>query len=162
MVAVDLAPRMLDRARARASQLGLTVDLREADVQALPFGNATFDTVVATCVFCSVPDPVLGLRELRRVLAPGGELLLVEHVLPQRPVLRGFMQLANPVVVRLMGANIDRDTVANIQSAGFEELREEDLMFDNFKRISARKEVVSLTNPSIDPDAVLVTGGIYV
>lgn len=136
MVAIDLSRRMLDRGRARASQIGLTVDLREADVQALPFGDATFDTVVATCVFCSVPDPVLGLRELRRVLAPGGELLLVEHVLSQRPVVRGFMQLANPVVVRLMGANIDRDTVANIQSAGFEQLHEEDLMFDIWFRLA--------------------------
>jgi ubiquinone/menaquinone biosynthesis C-methylase UbiE len=159
MVAVDLSPRMLDRARARVNQLGPRVDLREADVQALPFEDASFDSVMATCVFCSVPDPVLGLRELRRVLVPGGEVMLIEHVLSHRPVLRGAMQLVNPVVVRLMGANIDRDTLANIRSAGLEELHEQDLMLDIFKRISARKEVVSLTNCSIDLDAVPITGG---
>jgi ubiquinone/menaquinone biosynthesis C-methylase UbiE len=68
ITAVDLSPRMLERARMRAEQLGVAVDLREADAQVLPFPNASFDTAAATCVFCSVPDPVLGLRELRRVL----------------------------------------------------------------------------------------------
>lgn len=138
LTAVDLSPRMLERARTRAARLGLAVDLREADVQALPFPTASFDTVIATCVFCSVPDPVLGLREIRRVLVPGGQLLLLEHVLSKRPRLRRFMQLVNPLVVRMCGANIDRETVENVGRAGFVDVRVEDLSLDILKRIEAR------------------------
>jgi len=114
---IDLSPRMLERARKRAQQLGVVVDLREADVQALPFDDASFHAVIATCVFCSVPDPVLGLRELHRVLAPGGQLLLIEHVLSHKPVVHTLMQVLNPVVVRMMGANINRETLTNIHLA---------------------------------------------
>ena len=65
--AVDLSPRMLEKAKKRASALGLGVELQEMDVQRLAFPENVFDTVFATFVFCSVPDPVLGLQELRRV-----------------------------------------------------------------------------------------------
>lgn len=134
---VDLAPRMLDQARARAANLGVTVDLREADAQALPFPDASFDTAVATFVFCSVPDPALGLCEVRRVLKPGGQLLLLEHVLTHKPVLRQIMHLLNPLVVRLMGANIDRETVENVRRAGFVDVRVEDRWLDIVKLIEA-------------------------
>jgi ubiquinone/menaquinone biosynthesis C-methylase UbiE len=73
ITAVDLSPRMLQRARVRAAELGTPVESREADAHALPFTDASFDTVIATCVFCSVPDPLRGLRELRRVLVADGQ-----------------------------------------------------------------------------------------
>ncbi len=138
VTAIDLSPRMLERARVRAERLGLAVDLREADAQALPFPAASFDTVVATCVFCSVPDPVLGLCEIRRVLVPDGQLLLLEHVLSKRPWLWRFMQLANPLVVRMCGANIDRETVENVGRAGFTDMRVDALWLDILKQIEAR------------------------
>ena len=138
VTAIDLSPRMLERARVRAERLGLAVDLREADAQALPFPAASFDTVIATCVFCSVPDPVLGLCEIRRVLVPGGQLLLLEHVLSKRPRLRRFMQLANPLVVRMCGANIDRETVENVGRAGFTDIHVDALWLDILKQIEAR------------------------
>ena len=138
VTAIDLSPRMLERARVRAERLGLAVDLREADAQALPFPAASFDTVVATCVFCSVPDPVLGLCEIRRVLVPDGQLLLLEHVLSKRPRLRRFMQLANPLVVRMCGANIDRETVENVGRAGFTDIHVDALWLDILKQIEAR------------------------
>ena len=62
---------MLARARQRAQELGLDVDLRVMDAQELTFAAATFDAAAATFVFCSVPDPVQGLRELGRVVKPG-------------------------------------------------------------------------------------------
>lgn len=137
ITAIDLSPRMLERARRHAQQLGIAVELREADAQNLPFDDATFDTVVANCVFCSVPDPVLGLRELRRVLVPGGQLLLLEHVLSHRPVVRQLMQFANPMVVRMMGANINRETIDNVRKAGFEDLHVQDLWLEIIKTIEA-------------------------
>jgi phosphatidylethanolamine/phosphatidyl-N-methylethanolamine N-methyltransferase len=138
ITAIDFSPRMLDEARTHAAQDQIVVDLREADVQALPFPDASFDTAIATCVFCSVPDPFLGLNELRRVLVPGGQLLLLEHVLSHRPLLGPIMSMLNPLVVHMMGANINRETVENVRRAGFAALQVEDLWLDIVKRIEAR------------------------
>ena len=130
VTAVDLSPRMLERARRRASVLGLEVELREMDVQDLAFPDHIFDTVFATFVFCSVPDPVLGLRELRRVCKPGGRLLLLEHMRPGNPMLGLLFDLLNPMVVRMMGANINRRTMENIRRAGWRIRVEERLSSD--------------------------------
>ena len=135
---VDLSPRMLERARRRAQGSGIALEVVEADVQALPFPDASFDSVVATFLFCSVPDPVRGLQEARRVLVPGGQLLLLEHVLSRGGVLRWLMQRLDPVTVRLSGAHIDRETVDNVRAAGFRIVEEDDLVLDIVKRIEAR------------------------
>lgn len=136
---IDLSPRMLERGRERAAAERVAVDLQVADAQALPFPEASFDSVVATFVFCSVPDPVQGLREAHRVLVPGGQLVLLEHVLSRRPVLRFLMRVVNPLVVRMMGANIDRETVGNVERAGFRVTRVEDLWGDVVKLIEAER-----------------------
>ncbi len=117
MTAIDLTPGMLALARRRADQLGLHPDLRLGDVQALDYSDASFDTAVATFVFCSVPDPVLGLRELARVVRPGGQILLLEHMRPDNAVLGGFTDLLSPIVVRLIGANLNRRTLDNVRLA---------------------------------------------
>jgi ubiquinone/menaquinone biosynthesis C-methylase UbiE len=116
-VAVDISPQMLRRAASRARRLERDVDLVLADAQHLPFRNGAFDAAAATFVFCSVPEPVNGLQEVRRVVRDGGRVHLLEHVRARNPIVGRLMDLANPIVVRLSGANINRDTVSNVGKA---------------------------------------------
>ena len=117
-VAVDISPRMLRRAAGRARRLEQSVDLILADAQHLPFRDNAFDTAVATFVLCSVPDPISGLKEVRRVVQDGGSVYLLEHVRATNPIAGRLMDLANPIAVRLSGANINRETVSNVDKAG--------------------------------------------
>lgn len=143
ITAIDLTPGMLERARKRAGALGLSIDLRLGDVQALEFPDSSFDSVVATFVFCSVPDPLPGLREVMRVIRPGGKFLLLEHVRPRQPLLGTLMDLLNPLVVRMMGPNINRRTVDNVVLAGFNLESVEDLgSGDIFKLIVAHPPTI--------------------
>lgn len=115
---IDTSANMLDRARRRAARLGVPARLELADVQELPFPDATFDTVVATCVFCSVADPVAGLREVARVVRPDGRVLLLEHVRPRTRALGWLFDLINPIVRRTIGPNVNRRTEDNVARAG--------------------------------------------
>lgn len=139
ITAVDLTPGMLDQAKKWAERLGLNVDLQLGDLQDLEFEDAVFDTAVATFVFCSVPDPVLGFKELGRVVKPGGQILLLDHVRSEISPLGSIMDAVNPLLVRMSGANINRRTVQNAQKAGLHVDRVENLgAFDIFKLTIAR------------------------
>ena len=137
-VAVDLSPRMLGHAARKADRLGRDVDLVLADAQRLPFRDGVFDAAAATFVFCSVPDPVLGLREVRRVVRRDGGLHLLEHVRSRNPIAGRLMDWMNPLWVRVSGANINRDTVANVQSAGIELETVKSRMFGILKLIRGK------------------------
>jgi len=138
VVAIDLSPGMLRRAVKRAERLGRQVDFILADAQRLPFRDGSFDTVTATCVFCSVPDPVQGLRELGRVSRREGSTLLLEHVRARNPLLGKVMDWMNPIAVRMSGANINRRTVENVRLAGLAVEREDSFMMSIVKMLRAR------------------------
>lgn len=108
--------KLLERCRMR----GLPVSYRSADVQELPYADGSFDTVVATLLFCSVEDPARGLKELRRVLRPGGEYLFIEHVRPKDAPYGRIADLATPLWRRIAGGcRLNRETEAGIRAAGF-------------------------------------------
>lgn len=120
LVGVDISSKMLDKARERAQRLRRNVVLEVADVEALPHPNASFETVTATCVFCSVADPVQGLREVRRVVKPDGRVRLLEHVRPRNPLLGKLFDILSPITRRLVGPEINRRTEGNLRAAGLE------------------------------------------
>lgn len=116
VIATDLSIRMLGRARAKSA--GAT-RLLAADVLALPFADETFEWVAETLVFCEVRDPVSGLREIRRVLRPGGTLVMLEHVRPGGLAGRAadlLTRLSGP----LLGEHFDRDPERSLEEAGFQ------------------------------------------
>jgi ubiquinone/menaquinone biosynthesis C-methylase UbiE len=139
VTAIDISDRMLARAKQRAERRHAAVDLALMDAQHLDFPDGTFDAVVATCVFCSVPDPVAGLREAWRVLKPGGKLLLLEHVRSDNAVLGKVMDLVNPLMVRMSGANINRRTLENLRRAGVKDFDASSRTSGIVKLIEARK-----------------------
>jgi ubiquinone/menaquinone biosynthesis C-methylase UbiE len=135
---IDLSPQMIERAKRRGSSLGLHMDLRIMDAQKLDFPDNHFDTVFATFVFCSVPDPVSGLMEMRRVCKPSGRLLLLEHMQSRHRGLAWLLEMLNPLIVRFMGANINRNTMENIRKAGWEVDLEQCLWLDIVRWVEAR------------------------
>jgi ubiquinone/menaquinone biosynthesis C-methylase UbiE len=138
ITAIDFSPQMLAKAQSKAKKLNLPVDLQEMDVQQLAFPDQSFDTVFATFVFCSVPDPVTGLQELKRVCKPDGKLLLLEHMRPGNFALGFIFDVLNPLIVRMMGANINRRTIDNLQQAGWQIKVAENLSSDIVRWIEAK------------------------
>jgi ubiquinone/menaquinone biosynthesis C-methylase UbiE len=139
VVAIDISPKMLERAARKVGGYAGSIELREMDVQHLDFLDGTFDTVVTVCTFCSVPKPIVGLRELYRVLKPGGQLLMFEHVRSQIGPLGLLMDLMTPLASRV-GPALNRDTVGNVQKAGFHLRRVENVYLDIVKTIEALKQ----------------------
>ncbi len=120
VVGIEPDPYMLKRARARADPLRRGIKLLAEGAERLPFPDASFDVAVATLVLCTIPDLDGALRELRRVLRPGGQLRFLEHVRAGTAGWARFQDFMTPLWRRIgAGCHPNRDTTAAIERAGF-------------------------------------------
>jgi ubiquinone/menaquinone biosynthesis C-methylase UbiE len=120
VVAVDREGKMAGAASQRASALGSSATIGQMDAQHLAFADDTFASVVTSMVFCSVADPVNGLRQIRRVLRPGGRLYMLEHVRPNHPFLGSLADVLNVPWHAFSGeCHLNRRTADNVVAAGF-------------------------------------------
>lgn len=133
---IDISPGMLAKARHRAAAYPGSLELRVMDIHELEFPAHSFDQVVTSCTFCSVPDPVAGLSALRRVLRPGGALYMFEHtgsrIFPFSLMLNVMTPLWKPI-----GPEMNRDTVSNVKQAGFDIREVKNIYLDVVKTIIA-------------------------
>lgn len=119
LTGIDLSPGMLAVARDRARVLGLDADLREASADALPFADASFDTVVSTITLCGVPDVRGAIAEMFRVLRPGGRLVLSDHVASDRRWALAIERALEPLAVRVACDYLTRRPLPLVEEAGF-------------------------------------------
>lgn len=139
VLGIDVSPRMLDRARKRALHSKVPVKLEEMDIQSTPLESGSFDCVLAAFVFCTVPDPVLGLRECHRVLKPGGRLILLEHMASGSTALKCLMNWLNPLMIMFLSDNINRNTDVLVTKADFRIKNEINLLGDVVRLIVSEK-----------------------
>lgn len=119
LTGIDFSEKMIRQATKKAANKK-NVQLKVMDAENMEFDDNSFDTVVTNCVFCSVPDAIQGLKEIRRVCKPGGKVLMLEHVRSRKPVAGKIMDLVNFIPLNLYGANINRRTYSNLLEAGFQ------------------------------------------
>jgi ubiquinone/menaquinone biosynthesis C-methylase UbiE len=121
VVAMEPEPTMLRMASERSREVSVPVHLVRGAAEALPFPGASFDTVVASLVLCSVSDPEAVAAEFRRVLRPGGTVRFLEHVRSRSRAWAGVQDVvAEPWSWFGGGCHPNRDTVATLRTAGFE------------------------------------------
>jgi ubiquinone/menaquinone biosynthesis C-methylase UbiE len=151
LTGIDLSSQMLRLGQQQAEQLGWQVDLRLGDAQALGLPDASFDTVVCTLSLCAIPDERRAIAEMRRVLRPGGRLLLLDHVAAAPRLGRAIQWLLERVTIPLGGEHLRRRPLLQVQSEGFEVEHLERYKLGVVERLAARK-------PS-DPNASAIGDG---
>ena len=120
LVGLDLSPEMLAIADARAKSLGTKVDFKEGDAQELPFSDAEFDSVICTYSLCNVPDVERTVAEMKRVLRPGGRLILVDHIGSSVKPILWFQLLIEFFSKRIEGEYQTRRPLLQVKEAGVE------------------------------------------
>jgi ubiquinone/menaquinone biosynthesis C-methylase UbiE len=139
LTGVDLSPEMLLRARSRSAELGRPIELKEADVAALPFDDDTFDTVVSTLAMCAVPDEEAGILEMRRVLRPGGRMLLLDHIGSSWWPIWAGQRVMEIYTIPHAGEHMTRRPRPIVERAGLVIEESERLKAGTVERLAARK-----------------------
>ncbi|TVR02509.1 MAG: class I SAM-dependent methyltransferase [Deltaproteobacteria bacterium] len=122
LVGIEPDPHMRRRAQNRIDRLRppFPVTLLDADAAALPFEDGSFDTILATFVLCTIPDPAAAAHEMHRALAHDGQLLWAEHTAAAGTTMRGLQKRLTPCWRQMAGGcHLDRDSVSLLQEAGF-------------------------------------------
>jgi ubiquinone/menaquinone biosynthesis C-methylase UbiE len=140
VVGIDLSPAMLARAAHRAHLSSAVIELKQMDVTKLDVPDASFDAAVATFLFCVLPDELQlpALRELGRVVKPGGLIRLLEYVRPQGAIRRVVVNIWEPWIGWAYGASFDRRTEERIPAAGLQVQESRFVVPDLMKFISVR------------------------
>jgi len=133
---IDISPKMLEQAQQRIAAYDGVLEARVMDVHDLEFEDASFDQIFTSCTFCSVPDPIGGLRALRRVLKPGGHLYMFEHTGSKYYPFKIMMDLMTQLTRRI-GPEMNRATEANVRAAGYQVQEVNNLFLDVVKTIKA-------------------------
>jgi ubiquinone/menaquinone biosynthesis C-methylase UbiE len=140
---IDLSPAMLAVARQRAADRGMHVHLHTGDAQALPFDDEVFATVVCALSLCNIPEPATAINEMRRVLAPGGRLLLLDHIGSTWPPIYAAQWLLERMTIRAAGEHFTRRQLPLVRAAGFEVVEVQRLKAGTVERVFARKPPVA-------------------
>ncbi|MCR3750078.1 class I SAM-dependent methyltransferase [Lentzea californiensis] len=152
LTGLDLSEQMLGLARSRAADLGLEVVLRQGTAHALPFGDASFDTVVCTLGLCAIPDHETAVTEMVRVLRPGGRLVLLDHVASSSRLARGVQWLVERITVPMAGEHFLRRPLHLVEAAGLVVEQRQRFKLGVVERLVARKPVSSSGDPATPPD----------
>jgi len=135
----DLSTGMLAEAARVAERCTFPVTLKQMNAEALTvFPDDRFDTVTASLVLCTVPDPAAALREMARVCRPDGRVVLLEHVLAPNRLVGAAQKVLAPLQVRMMGCHLDRPTDRLVRELGFDVVRDETRFLGIFHLIIAR------------------------
>jgi ubiquinone/menaquinone biosynthesis C-methylase UbiE len=145
LTGIEWSPAMLDIARRRARDLDRGVDFREGDAQALPFPDASFDTVVCTLSLCAIPDDQAAVAEMIRVLRPGGLLLLLDHVAASPWPARVVQRLVELITIRVGGEHYTRRPLHHVQAAGLEVEERHRFNLGIIEQLAARKPARTIT-----------------
>ncbi|TWT07885.1 class I SAM-dependent methyltransferase [Planococcus sp. CPCC 101016] len=117
--AIEPNPAMGKQAAKRIKKSPIPIFTYQAIAEELPFPDNTFDSVVATLVFCTIPDPIRAIQEIRRVSRPGAKILLFEHVKMDRKILGQTQEALTPIWRRLCdGCHLNRNTLGLVEQSG--------------------------------------------
>ena len=136
---IDISPKMLEKAEKRAHKYRGNLQLQVMDILEPNLPAAEFDQIFTSCTFCSVPNPIMGLKAIKTLLKPGGKIFMYEHTGSQFPPFKWILNLANPLL-RHLGPEINRPTEKNVLAAGFEIISTKNIFLDVVK-------VIVATNP---------------
>jgi len=117
---IDISVEMLEIARRRSAELGRDIELVEGDAHQLPFADASFDTVFCTYSLCNIPDPRRAVAEMKRVMRPGGRLILVDHVRSRVKPVYWLQRFIEFFTMWLEGEHLTRRPLEYVEAEGFQ------------------------------------------
>jgi ubiquinone/menaquinone biosynthesis C-methylase UbiE len=147
LVGIDISEELLAISGRRAAEANLDADLRQGDAQKLEFPDESFDTVLITLALCTIPDDRAAVREAWRVLRPGGQLVLLEHVRSPARGIRVDQRLLEPLSVRFQADHLIRDPLDYLAAEHFEIESVRRLKLGIVERVVARKPKAGVERP---------------